>query len=187
MAKKEREIVFNDGTYRDSVGRNVIVDRLANVMYIVPKSGNKQYNVMRARNAFVLALGMACGAFISLPAAVIALVVGFAVTECFYRLVYLRKLQKIENEELPEKPTLLERYAVDNNGTLILMSILSLVMMVVLPLYIKQEVKNISLALKFVDLNSSIIVYGSLLLYALAIYIIYASIVIMVKRSRKQN
>ena len=185
MAKKEREIKFNDGVYQDSVGRNVIVDRLTNTMYIVPKSGNKQFNIMRARNAFVIAIGMAAGAFISLPVGVIALVVCFIAAECFYRLVYLKKLQKVTDEKLPDKPSLLEKYAGDNDGTLILMGVLSIAMMVILPLYLKQEITDFNSALTFKDLNGSILVYGSVILYVLAIYLIYAIISIMLKRKNK--
>ena len=184
MAKKEREITFDDGVYKDSVGRNVIVDRLSNAMYIVPKSASKQYNIMRARNAFVLAIGMAAAAFISLPAGVIALLGSFIVAEGFYRGIYLKKLQKITDEKLPQKPTLLEKYAGDNDGTLIVMAVLSLVMMIILPLYLKQEVIDIEAALRFNDLNGAILVYGSILLYVLAIYIIYATISIMIARRK---
>lgn len=185
MAKTELEIKFNDGKYEDSLGRSLIIDRLAKCIYVVPKSQTTQFNIMRSRMAFVIALTMASMVFISLPVGVLVFISTFAIAEVLYRCFYLKKLQKITNVDLPSKPTLLERYALDNDGTMILMCLLSLALLVILPLYIKQEVGDLTQAIQFKNLNWSIIVYGSLILDSLAIYLIYATITILIQRRRK--
>lgn len=185
MSKREYNFKFDDGRYIDETGRNVIVDRIGKCVYIVPKSNNKQYNVMKMRNAFVIAIGMAVMVFISIPVGIGTLIGCFAAAETFYRCVYLKKLQKITDIKLPSKPTLLERYATDNDGTMILMCILSIALLVVLPLYISQEVESISDAIQFKNLNGSIIIYGSILLIILALYLIYATITVLINRRKK--
>ena len=178
-------IKYEDGNWVDEIGRNIIVDRLTKSMYVVAKSGNKRYGIMRGRLALVAALTMAACAFISLPVGVIVFVVSFVAAELIYRLTYLPKLQKITGQELPTKPTLLEKYKMDNDGTLILMSLLSVALLVIFPLYIKQEVEDINLALQFKDLNGAIIVYGSVIFSALAIYLIYNTVATLIKRHKK--
>lgn len=178
-------IKYEDGNWVDEIGRNIIVDRLTKSMYVVAKSGNKRYNIMRGRLAFVAALTMAACAFINLPVGVIVFIVSFIVAELVYRLNYLPSLQKITGQELPTKPTLLEKYKMDNDGTLILMLLLSVALIVILPLYIKQEVNDINLAFKFKDLNGAIIVYGSIIFSILAIYLIYNITATLIRRHKK--
>lgn len=185
MNDKDYGIKFDDGRYVDNIGRNVIIDRFNKCFYIVPKHENKRYNIMRSRVAFAIAIGMALIFFVSLPIGLIGFVVSFIIGEILYRGFFLKKLQKVTGTDLPLKPTLLERYAVDNDGTLILICILSIVLLVMLPIYIMQEVGSISDALQFKNLNWSIIVYGSIALCVLAVYLIYSTIIVLIGRRKK--
>ena len=185
MSKKEYNFKFDDGRYVDETGRNVIVDRIAKCVYIVPKSNNKQYSIMRMRNAFVIAIGMAVMVFFSITIGIVTLIGCFAAAEIFYRCVYLKKLQKITDIELPSKPTLVERYATDNDGTMILMCLLSIALLIVLPMYVTQSVESIPDAIQFKNLNGSMIVYGSIIFIVLALYLIYATISVLISRRKK--
>jgi len=184
MAKRF-EVKYDDGCWKDNLGRNVIVDRLTNSMYVVANSESKRYSIMRGRLAFVFALTMAAGAFISLIAGAITFIVTFIIAEVVYRVFYLPKLQKITDEPLPSKPTLLEKYKMDNDGTLIIMLLLSIALIVILPLYIKQEVADYSAALSFKDANGAIIMYGSVVVTLLAIYLVYQTLATLIKRRQK--
>ena len=184
MAKKETQIRFDDGTYFNDKGQKVIVDRLTHAVYTITKSDEKKYNLFKSRYAIVLALTMFVCAFINLVLGVIVLVVSSVIAECLYRLWFLPSLYIDQNAKLPEKPSILQKYARDNNGTLIFMIVCSIALVVLLIIYCIQNVTDLNSALTFKSVNDSIIVYGSVILCGLAIYICYISVMIYIERKR---
>ena len=187
MGKKQTEIRFDDGTYYNDKGQKVIVDRLTSTVYTVSKHDEKKYNFFKSRYAIVLALSMFTCAFIDLKLGVLVLLVTGVIAEALYRLWFLPSLVIDDKATIPPQPSILQKYAKDNIGTLIFMMICAVALVVLLIVYCVQNIVDIKNALSFKSLNESIILYGSVILIALAIYVFYICIVILKERKQEKK
>lgn len=140
--------------YTDRHGRTLVVDRKEKCAYVIDKSHDRLFFIISNR----LSIAAIIGIFIGTSQPLLGLIAGVAVygiLYAYYRLYFLKKLEVIEDIDLPEKSTILERAMLQSKNRNLAIGILSRLISVLSIINMFQTVKDWNAVLSFKDLNQT--------------------------------
>ena len=162
-----------NNVYTDRHGRTLVVNRKDKCAYVVDKEHERLFSVLSNR----MSLAAIVGVFIGLKNPILGLISGVAVyagVYAFYHMHFLKKLEVIDNIDLPEKSTILDRAMMQSRNRNLIIGLLGLVISVLSIVNMFQTIDDWEAVFSFRDVNQSML---ALLSVGMCIFFIYVGAV----------
>lgn len=131
-AKIEGLTAQGNGVYEDKKGRSYIADRKNRSLYLIDKDSRKQLSFFQSRHMVPVILLIMVGFYFDWYLAVGLAVASYVILELIYRKVYLPRMTRYDDVDIPAEPTLKDNLNDFSTGRLVLIAVLSVVMMLML-------------------------------------------------------
>lgn len=131
-AKIEELKPQGNGVYEDKKGRSYIADRKNRALYLIDKDSRKQLSFYQSRHLVPVILIIMVGFYFNWYLALILAVLSYVILEILYRKLYLPRMTRYDDVDIPAEPTLKDNLSDFPTGRLVLIAVLSVVMMLML-------------------------------------------------------
>ena len=158
--------------YVDRHGRTLLVNRKKKMAYIIDKNAQKKEVIFSNRYILAIVVGILVGTknvYLGVGLGVVIAVV----LEVAYHMYYLKSLNTIELDELPEKFSFVNNAMKQTPGRNLSVGVIGLAIPVLLVINAIQTVKDWQAVLTFKDINNSFLVITSIAMGGFAGFIGY--------------
>ncbi|MBQ4252496.1 MAG: hypothetical protein II704_05560 [Erysipelotrichaceae bacterium] len=162
------------GIYRDKKGRTIIGSPRQKKAWIVDRDSERIFMLLQNRHIIALLIFSLLGFnFTKWTAAVIVSAIVLAASEIYYRLVFLKNLDCVENVDLPKSGSMYTRGLQLTPKRNFLMAAACLLLAVLMLANMIFNAGGLSEAFKFTDINRAVMTIASL---GISYFCIYAAI-----------
>lgn len=141
-----------NNVYTDRHGRTLVVSRKEKCAYVIDKDNDRLFFIISNR----LSIAAIIAIFIGTRQPLLGLVAGLAVygiIYAYYRMYFLKRLEVIEDIDLPEKSTILDRAMRQSKNRNLIIGLLSRLISVLSIVNMMQTVKDWDAVLSSKDMN----------------------------------